>query len=218
MKKLLAAVTLASVAVLALVAFAPFADATAPATHWYVCKYVGPPGSGEVLQGGDNPIFVDENAIDVDPVAVGSTFSDAQSHSLVIAGPYAPPGVDPEPVCPGTPPPPPPTSTTPPPPPPPTTTTPPPVTTTTPPPVACVGAVHLGPWYGDPRINIDLTGKGTFVVSGGVQRFTGLTTITKTLACNETFRVNRYKVEHGHYLTVTMDGKVVVHVKPPRVR
>lgn len=82
----------------------------------------------------------------------------------------------------------------------------------------CPGSVHLGPWYGDPRINIDLTGAGTFVVSGGIQRFSGLTTITKTLACNETFRIGRYKVSRGHFLTITLDGEVVVHVKPPRVR
>jgi hypothetical protein len=253
------------------------AGADAEANNWFVCKYVGPPGSGEVLQGGNNPIFVDENAIDVSPVVVGATFGDAQTHSLVIAGPFSPNDKpDPEPTCPGETPP--PTTTTPPPcpngtvtvtvtktvtvtastaasvqevpsctvtqtitqtttvPPPPceenctTTTTitttpppPPPTTTTTttppsvqPPPASCPGSLHLGPWYGDPQINIDLKGQATFVVSGGRQRFSGLTTITKTLACNETFRIGRYKVERGHYLTITQNGVVVTHIKPPR--
>jgi hypothetical protein len=86
----------------------------------------------------------------------------------------------------------------------------------TPPP--CPGEIAVGSWYGDPRVNIDLTGEGTFVVWGGVQRFTGLHRITKTLACDETFRVNRYKVRRGHFLNISMDGVRIVHVKPPRVR
>lgn len=219
MKKIIAAML---VMMTMLVGFAAItASATPEADKWYVCKYVGPPGSGEVLQGGDNPIFVDSSAIDVDPVAVGATFGDAQTHSVVIAGPYAPPGADPEPTCPTDTPLP---STTSPPPceencEPPTTTTPPP---TTPPPVtgggtvACPGHVGLGPWYGDPQINITLTGGGTFVVSGGVQRFSGTTQFTRTLGCNETFKIGRYKVQRGHFLSVTQDGVLVVHVKPPR--
>lgn len=135
MKKLLAAATLASVAVLALVAFAPTSSATSEANNWYVCKWVGPPGNDETLQTGQNPIFVDENAIMAETglptVSIGDAFADAQTHSRVIAGPYSPPGIDPEPVCPVTTPStsPPPVSTTP----PPVTTTPPPVTTTPPP-------------------------------------------------------------------------------------
>jgi len=224
MKKLLLGLTIGSFVLLAFAGFTPGASATAEANNWYVCKYVGPPGTpDETLQGGGNPIFVDENAIDVSPVTIGATFGDAQSHSVVIAGPYAPPGLEVEPTCPT------PATTTSPPyttnPPPceenctttvPPTTTEPPVTTTQPP--ACPGKVTLGPWYGDPRINITLTGQGSFVVSGGIQRFSDTTTFTRTLACGETFRIGRYKVSRGHYLTITQDGAVVVHVKPPRLR
>jgi hypothetical protein len=87
-----------------------------------------------------------------------------------------------------------------------------------PPPPPCPGSVRLGPWYGDPRVNIHLTGEGSFVVSGGVQRSTGLRVVSKTLACGETFTVGRYKVKHGHFLSVWQDGVLVVHVKPPRTR
>lgn len=189
------------------------AGADAPATHWYICKYVGPPGTFETLQSGQNPIFTDENSIDTFPnVAVGDNFADGQNNSLVVAGPYAPPGIDPEPACP-TQTPPPPTS------PPPTTAPPTTPPTTTPPPVttpSCPGKLTTGPWYGDPQINITLTGQGTFVVSGGIQRFSGITKFTRTLACNETFRIGRYKVQRGHFLTVTQDSVVVIHMKPPR--
>lgn len=198
------------------------AQADAPATSWYVCKYVGPPGSGtETLQTGQNPIFVNGNAIETDPnVAVGDEFADAQGHSVVIAGPYAPPGLDPEPVCPtsGT------TST----PPPPcedengrpleeceTTTTPPPTTTTPPPPTLCNFSVTAGPWYGDPRINIHLTGPGTFVVKGGIQRFSGLHKVTVTLDCNETFTVSRYKVHGGNTVSVFRNGVLVASWTAP---
>lgn len=103
MRRVLA--TLAMVAVFALLIGANLASAHAsgaPAHSWYVCKYVGQPGNTEVLQTGQNPIFVDEHAIVTYPsVAIGDDFADAQGHSLVIAGPYAPPGIDPEPSCPG---------------------------------------------------------------------------------------------------------------------
>ena len=33
------------------------------ANNWYVCKYVGTPGDFETLRTGQNPIFVDENAV-----------------------------------------------------------------------------------------------------------------------------------------------------------
>jgi hypothetical protein len=282
MKKLLAVVVLASVGLLSLATFAPQASAI-EAHQWYVCKYIGPPGSGEVLQTGDNPIYVDENAIDTDPVFIGATFGDEQSHSLVVAGPFLEP-LETEPTCPGETPPPgeasaliaPPTcvdrtirvtgsnltdqdsitfdvfingvlvdsfielvgqqgtspalsvvngdvvtvkvgerllATL--------------IVSLICPPggggggggtAVCPGKIVVGSWYGDPRVNIDLTGKATFIVSGGIQRFTGLRRITKTLACKEEFRVNRYKVRHGHYLNIFMDGVRIVHVKPPRVR
>jgi hypothetical protein len=51
----------------------------------YVCKYVGTPGVDERLQTGQNPINPSVNSINVDPVVVGSTFSDAQGYSVVIA-------------------------------------------------------------------------------------------------------------------------------------
>jgi hypothetical protein len=281
MKKLFALAMVASVGVLALAVFAPSASATAEAHKWYVCKYVGPPGSGEVLQTGGNPIFVDENAIEADPVFIGATFSDAHTHSLVIAGPFIQP-LEVEPKCPGDTPPQEEASaflSTP--------TCPDPTIRATGTnltdrdevtfdvfknglfvgsfivgngqqgqsdafevdngdvitvrlhggelvlvsrtvelncngggggggPVPCPGKIKVGSWYGDPRVNIDLTGAATFVVSGGVQRFTGLHTITKVLACNETFRVNRYKVSRGHFLNIMMDGVLIVHVKPPR--
>jgi hypothetical protein len=53
----------------------------------YVCKYVGTPGAGEVLQTGQNPIEVSANAIDGDleyPDGVGDEFADAQGKSVVI--------------------------------------------------------------------------------------------------------------------------------------
>jgi hypothetical protein len=267
LKKVLVAMTAVTVVVLFGMTLLPSASAGAEANNWFVCKYVGPPGTpNETLAGGQNPIFVDENAIDVTPVTIGATFGDAQTHSIVIAGPYSPNAPpDPEPTCPVTPttsPPPCPngtetitvtqtvtktvsasapltvdnectvtqtitetitttapppceerceTTTSSPPPPPPTTTTPPPTG-------ACPGKVTLGPWYGDPRVNITLTGAGHFVVSGGVQRFSDLHRFDKTLACNETFKIGRYKIGRGHYLTITQDGVIVVHVKPPRVR
>jgi hypothetical protein len=50
----------------------------------FVCKYVGQPGVDERLQTGQNPIDVSVNAIQ-GPVAVGSSFKDAQGRSLVLA-------------------------------------------------------------------------------------------------------------------------------------
>lgn len=127
MKKLL--LFLAALATVLMAGTAVFAsEGEGPeANNWYVCKYVGPPGVDEVLQTGQNPIFVDESAIPVQPVVIGAEFADAQGHSVVVAGPYAPPGIQPGPgteICPLTPS----TTTTP-----PVSTTTPPVTTTTPP-------------------------------------------------------------------------------------
>lgn len=275
------------------VAFAQSDGTPGPeADNWYVCKYVGPPGTNESLQTGQNPIFVDENSILAETggssVSLGDTFPDAQGHSLVVAGPFAPPGTDPEPVCPVSPPP--PTS------PPPaapnaslstptcenqnivatgtadpsatfdvfvngvlvdsflvqgtgtsasipvkdgdvvtvkvhgagealdtetvslkceTPTTPPPKT---PPPTACKPSVSFGPWYGDPRVNITLTGAGTFEVRGGIQRFTGLRVVRKTLACGETFVVSRYKVKRGNSVRVYLNGTLIESRTAPRVR
>ena len=284
MRKMLMVLIAAATTLSLSAAFAPTASATAEAHKWYVCKYVGPPGSGEVLQTGQNPIFVDENSIQADPVFIGATFSDKQSHSLVVAGPFTEPLPE-EPTCPGQQPPEgdvtallsAPTCDDP------TivasavnltdheitvdvfingtlidafvlgagitgsgpgltvhdgdvvtvkleggelvlaTRT---IGTLCEPggggggggtPTPCPGKIVVGSWYGDPRVNIDLTGKATFIVAGGVQRFTGLRRITKTLACGESFRIGRYKISRGHYLSVFMDGVRIVHVKPPRV-
>jgi hypothetical protein len=179
----------------------------------FVCKFVGTPGVNETLQAGDNPISVAVNAIPLfdpnDPAndsaadLVGKEFTDQQGRSLVLevdTGQPDPPASACQPI--GPPPPPPP--------PPPTTPTPPPVG-------ACPGSVKLGPWYGDPRINIDLIGSGSFVVRGGIQRTTGIRRFEKTLACNEVFRIGRYKVERGHFLNITLNGVRVVHIKPPRL-
>ena len=72
------------------------AGADPEANNWYVCKFVGPPGVDEVLQTGQNPIFVDENSIKAqtgkDTVSIGDEFADAQGRSVVVAGPFAPTG------------------------------------------------------------------------------------------------------------------------------
>jgi hypothetical protein len=51
---------------------------------WFVCKYVGTPGVDEVLQTGNNPISVSENAIPIDPVVAGEFFQDSQGRSFVL--------------------------------------------------------------------------------------------------------------------------------------
>jgi hypothetical protein len=79
----------------------------------------------------------------------------------------------------------------------------------------CTGSVDLGPWYGDPRINIDLTGAGTFVVRGGVQRFSNTRVVRVTLGCRETFRVSRYKVRAGKSVRVYLDGVLVASARAP---
>jgi hypothetical protein len=53
----------------------------------YVCKYVDKPGGGtELLQTGQNPIWVDNHSLDpqADIVKVGDKFNDAQGFSIVI--------------------------------------------------------------------------------------------------------------------------------------
>ena len=97
--------------------------------------------------------------------------------------------------------------------PPPTTTAPP--TTTVPP--ACPGSVRLGNWYADPQINIFLRGKGTFRVTGGIQRFSRQRTIKATLDCGEKLKVTHYKVKSGHALKVYQDGNLLINQVPPRL-
>jgi hypothetical protein len=67
---------------------APGTDGPGGIHKSYVCKWVGKPGSGtEVLQTGQNPIWVDNNSLtgkDTTDVKVGDTFSDAQGFSVVI--------------------------------------------------------------------------------------------------------------------------------------
>jgi hypothetical protein len=73
----------------------------------YVCKYTGTPGPDEVLQTGQNPIYVDNHSIaGKDLVSVGDTFSDAQGFSRVIVANTV--KLNPEPgieACTGAPPP-----------------------------------------------------------------------------------------------------------------
>ena len=137
MRKVLLAATLVSVALMFGLAVVP-AGADPEANNWYVCKFVGTPGVDEVLQTGQNPIGVDENSIKAqtgkDTVSIGDEFPDAQGRSVVVAGPFAPPGEQPGPgveICgvshPTTTVEPPPTTTIE----PPTTTVEPPPTTTT---------------------------------------------------------------------------------------
>ncbi|MGA9159920.1 MAG: hypothetical protein WB297_03515, partial [Actinomycetota bacterium] len=95
--------------------------------------------------------------------------------------------------------------------PPPTTIA--PSTTTAPP--ACPGSVRLGNWYADPQVNITLRGKGTFKVTGGIQRFSHQRTIVATLDCGETLKVTHYKVKSGHALNVYKDGELVINQVPP---
>ena len=51
---------------------------------FFVCKYVGKPDVDEVLQTGNNPISVSENAL-TPPIVVGGYFNDAQGRSYVVA-------------------------------------------------------------------------------------------------------------------------------------
>lgn len=56
-----------------------------PAPKYFVCKYVGTPNVNETLQTGQNPISVSGNAINQNPVVIGSSFADAHGRSLVVA-------------------------------------------------------------------------------------------------------------------------------------
>jgi hypothetical protein len=92
MKKTLALASAASIGLGTALLFAAPAvqakDNTDKKVHKsYVCKYVGKPGSGELRQTGQNPIWVDNQAltgIKNSDVKVGDTFSDAQGYSVVI--------------------------------------------------------------------------------------------------------------------------------------
>ncbi|MGN6161550.1 MAG: InlB B-repeat-containing protein [Marmoricola sp.] len=70
----------------------------------YVCKYVKTPGGGEVLQSGQNPIWVDNHALGVPTgqlAFVGETFNDGQIKSVVVVANT--PKLKPEPsvsICP----------------------------------------------------------------------------------------------------------------------
>jgi hypothetical protein len=55
-----------------------------PGNKWFVCKFKTTPGSGEVLQSGQNPISVSENAIPISPVVPGASFTDKQGRSFVL--------------------------------------------------------------------------------------------------------------------------------------
>lgn len=90
MKKIISALIVGLAAALGLSVGSNAAFATGGGTphKWYVCKYVGKPGVNERLQTGQNPIFVDESAIDISPVHIGATFADKQGRSIVVAGPY----------------------------------------------------------------------------------------------------------------------------------
>jgi len=224
-KVLLAVALTATFGMIGGVAFAtPPVEPGPESNNWYVCKYVGAPGASEVVQTGQNPIFVDENAIDPGAdgvVNVGDAFSDAQGGSLVIAGPYAPNDKpEEEPTADDCP-----TGETTPPPNPcdnqevvdqdECPTTPPPTTTTPPPPTICDFSVTAGPWYGDPRINITLSGSGSFVVRGGIQRFTNTRVVRVTLECGETFKVSRYKVHGGKTASVYRNGVLVASFTAP---
>jgi hypothetical protein len=75
------------------------AQAEAPQVHKsYVCKYVGTPGVDEVLQTGQNPIWVDNHSLGDHTATltfVGEEFTDAQGRSIVIVANTA--KLDPEP-------------------------------------------------------------------------------------------------------------------------
>jgi hypothetical protein len=100
---------IAAASLLALAALAPSAGPTlAAGEKWFVCKYVGTPGVDEILQTGQNPISVSENAIPLDPVVAGVYFQDSQGRSYVLVedtGQPEPPASQCPPVTAPTPPP-----------------------------------------------------------------------------------------------------------------
>lgn len=94
-----------------------------------------------------------------------------------------------------------------------------PTTTPTPSlsPTDCSPTVTFGPWYGDPRVNITLRGPGSFVVRGGVQRFSGLRVIRETLTCGETLLVTRYKVKSGRFVRIYLNGELIASRRAPKI-
>jgi hypothetical protein len=98
------------------------------------------------------------------------------------------------------------------------TPTPDPTTTPTTPRVVCNPSVSFGPWYGDPRINITLTGPGVFEVKGGKQRFSGLHVVRVSLGCGQTQVVGRYKVLFGHSVRVYLNGTLFASQIAPSVK
>ncbi len=66
-----------------------------PSPKYFVCKYVGTPGTNETLQTGQNPISVSGNAL-TPPIVIGGSFNDKQGRSYVIAEDTG----QPEPTCP----------------------------------------------------------------------------------------------------------------------
>jgi hypothetical protein len=168
----------------------------------FVCKYVGQPGVNETLQTGQNPIEVSVNAIPGDgPVVPGYEFADQQGRSVVVATESCGADETPSPTPTETP------SPTP-------TVTPSPTVTptpepTTPPVVKCDGTVRFGNWYGDPLINITLTGEGSFVVRGGKLRRANVHILRRTLACGEVLTIKRYHALVGQTITVSLNGTVV---------
>jgi hypothetical protein len=86
-RRLLSISAAATLATVGLVAFSAPAQAADADSKVWVCKYVGTPGIDEVLQTGNNPIFVSGHAADKDKdgkVFVGDQFADAQSRSVVV--------------------------------------------------------------------------------------------------------------------------------------
>lgn len=75
------------------------AGAEPPIHKSYVCKYVQKPGAFELLQGGGNPIWVDNESMTGKDAAVteGDRFSDGQILSVVIVANTA--KLDPEPTA-----------------------------------------------------------------------------------------------------------------------
>lgn len=90
--------------------------------------------------------------------------------------------------------------------------------TESPRPTVCTPTVRFGPWYGDPRVNVTLTGPGTFTVKGGIQRFSGLRVVRSVLSCGDSATVSRYKVRRGHTVQVFLNGVLFAERRAPRLR
>ncbi len=86
---------------------------------------------------------------------------------------------------------------------------------TVPPVVSCPGSAVLGPWHGDPLINITLTGEGSFLVTGGKFRRSNVHQYSVALACGATVVVRRYHVMVGSTVRVYLDGVLVASKTAP---